>query len=154
MKVKFKYGIGSYSGTLDLATFYETKNGNASFMRRWVKPRQTDNNVELGAVGKNLALIWAEASANYKADMETYCQLYNAYFKDDENVFQANISKYAMFTKMFYAFAKASGSAVDLKSLSYGDLDTLFPEVTNLASACDEGFLPFVPGAELLTESM
>lgn len=154
MKVKFKYGIGSYSGTLDLATFYETKNGNASFMRRWVKPRQTDNNVELGAVGKNLAIIWAEASANYKADMTTYCQLYNAYFKDEENVFQANISKYAMFTKMLYAFAEASGSAVDLKSLSYGDLDTLFPEVTKLASACEEGFLPFVPGAELLTESM
>lgn len=154
MKVKFKYGIGSYSGTLDLATFYETKNGNASFMRRWVKPRQTDNNVELGAVGKNLAIIWAEASANYKADMTTYCQLYNAYFKDEENVFQANISKYAMFTKMLYAFAEASGSAVDLKSLNYGDLDTLFPEVTKLASACEEGFLPFVPGAELLTESM
>ena len=43
---------------------------------------------------------------------------------------------------------------MDLKSLSYGDLDTLFPEVTDIASSVDEGFLPYVSGSELLTESM
>jgi len=43
---------------------------------------------------------------------------------------------------------------VDLKSLSYGDLATLFPDVTTIASAVDAGFLPSVSGADLLTESM
>lgn len=154
MKVKFKYGIGSFAGTLEAATFYETPNGGASFMRKWVMPKITDNNIELGSVSKNLAKIWKECSADYKADMLTYCDLHRAYFKDLNNEFQGYIGTYAMFVKMFYAFEAANGGSVDLKSLSYGDIDTLFPEIVSVAAAADAGFIPNVPGAELLTENM
>lgn len=154
MKVKFKYGIGSFAGTLEAATFYETPNGGASFMRKWVMPKITDNNIELGSISKNLSRIWKECSTAYKADMLTYCDLYRAHFKDLNDEFQGYIGSYAMFVKMFYAFADANGEAVDLKSLSYGDLATLFPEILSVAASTDYGFIPPVPGAELLTENM
>ena len=154
MKVKFKFGIGSYAGTIDLATFYETKNGNGSFMRKWVKPKLTDQNAELGSIGKNLAQIYREVSAAYKEQLGTYVNLYNTAVSDSEDIFQVRVNKYAMFIKMFYAFAAANGGSVDLKSLSFGDLATLFPEIINIAAACNEGFLLSVPGCELLTENM
>lgn len=154
MKVKFKYGIGSFAGTLEDATFYETPNGGASFMRKWVMPKITDNNMELGSISKNLSKIWKSCSEAYKADMQTYCELYRAHFKDLNDEFQGYIGSYAMFVKMFYAFADASGEAVDLKSLSFGDLATLFPEITSIAASAEQRFIPPVPGAELLTENM
>lgn len=154
MKVKFKYGIGSFSGTLELATFYETPNGGASFMRRWVKPKLTAQNAELGVISKNMATMWGECSEDYKANLVIYCEKYQVHYRDPENPFQIKPTSFAMFVKMFYRLAAANIGTIELKSLSFGDLSTLFPEITNVNSAINEGYLEFVPGCELLTENM
>ncbi|MDY0325353.1 MAG: hypothetical protein RBQ87_04160 [Candidatus Cloacimonadaceae bacterium] len=151
MKTKFKYGIAAYSGTIDEITFASYKNGAVCIARKYVVPKRTDNNDELGSVGKNLAIIYKECSEAYKSDLRTYADLYAREVTGPRKIAP---NSYAIFVKMFYAFAEANGGSVDLKSLSYGDLDTLFPEVTDIASSVDEGFLPYVSGSELLTESM
>ena len=154
MKVKFKYGIGSYSGTLDMATFYETKRGGASFMRKWVKPRETEQNVRLANISKSIANLWSQVSQAYKDDMFTYCNLYEATGPDAQNPFHVKITSYAMFTRMMYKFEEIKGGSVNLISITYQDIATLFPELVSVATACDEGYLVSVPGAELLVESM
>ena len=154
MKVKFKYGIGSYSGTLDMATFYETKRGGASFMRKWVMPRATEQNTILAKKSTNISNIWKQTSGEYKDDMETYCNLYEATGPDAQNPFHVKITSYAMFTRMMYKFEATSGDTVDLVSLSFGDITTLFPELTTIAASCAVGVLVDVPGADLLTKEM
>lgn len=154
MKVKFKYGIGSYSGTLDMATFYETKRGGASFMRKWVKPRETVQNVRLASVSKSIANIWSQTSQGYKDQMFTYCNLYEATGPDAANPFHVKITSYAMFTRMMYKFEEMKGGSVNLVSITFQDIESLFTELTNVYTACLEGYLVNVPGTELLVESM
>ena len=151
MKTKFKYGISAYSGTIDEITFASYKNGAICIARKYVVPKRTDNNAELGSVGKNLAIIYGECSAAYKSDLRTYADLYGREITGSKQIAP---NSYAIFVKMFYAFATANVGNVDLKSLSYGDLATLFPEITDIAVCVDEGFLPYVSGSALLTESM
>lgn len=154
MKVKFKYGIGSFAGTLDLATFWETPFGGGSFMRKYVKPKLTEHNAELGSASKNLAMIYRECSDAYKSDLRTYAHIYSREIHDPNDPFQGRANGYSIFTKLFYALAAANVGTVDLKTLSFGDLATLFPGITNVAASVDEGFLPHVTGSELLTETM
>ncbi len=151
MKTKLKYGISAYSGTIDEITFASYKNGAVCIARKYVVPRLTENNAELGSVTKNLATIYKECSADYKSDLRTYADLYAREISGAKKIAP---NGYAIFIKMFYAFAAANGGSVDLKSLSYGDLDTLFPEIVSIAASVDAGFLPSVTGAELLTENM
>jgi hypothetical protein len=151
MKTKLKYGISAYSGTIDEITFGSYNDGAVCIARKWVMPTLTDNNTELGSVAKNLAEIYGECSTEYKSDLRTYADLYGRQISGPR---QLAPNGYGLFVKMFYAFSDANAGSVDLKSLSYGDLATLFPDVTTIASAVDAGFLPNVSGADLLTESM
>lgn len=151
MKTTFKYGISAYSGTIDEITFGSYKNGSICIARKYVKPKLTENNAELGSVAKNLATIYSNCSEAYKSDLRTYADLYS---REVSGARKIGANSYAIFVKLFYTFAAASGEAVDLKSLSYGDLATLFPEVTNIAASVDQGFLPVVTGYDLLTENM
>ena len=42
MKVKLKYGIATYSGTIDEITFGSYKDDTLCIARKWVMPRLTD----------------------------------------------------------------------------------------------------------------
>lgn len=153
MKVVFKYAVGSYSGTLDLAVFYPTKNGNASYMRKWVKPTETAQNTVIANATRNLAAIYAGCSAAYLADLATYTSLYNAE-KNDGTPFWRPKTSFNIFIMMMYKFAEVNGSGVDLTSITLNDLTSLFPEVTSIASAVNAGYLPSVTGAGDLDEKM
>ncbi|MCB5263150.1 MAG: hypothetical protein LHW64_01120 [Candidatus Cloacimonetes bacterium] len=151
MKTKFKYGISAYSGTIDEITFGSYKNGTVCIARKYVMPKLTENNAELGTTAKNLATIYGECSEDYKSDLRTYADLYARQVSGPKKI---GPNGYAIFVKLFYTVAAANLGTVDLKSLSYGDLSTLFPEITNIAASVNEGYLPYVTGAELLTENM
>lgn len=151
MKTTFKYGISAYSGTIDEITFGSYKNGAVCIARKYVVPKLTENNAELGSVAKNLANIYSNCSEAYKSDLRTYADLYA---REVSGARKIGPNSYAIFIKLFYAFAAANDGSVDLKSLSYGDLATLFPEVINIAASVDEGLLPRVLGYDLLTADM
>ncbi len=151
MKTKFKYGISAYSGTIDEITFASYKNGAICIARKYVVPKLTEHNAELGSAAKNLAMIYGECSEAYKSDLRTYAHIYGREISGSKKI---GPNGYAIFVKLFYALAAANVGTVDLKSLSYGDLATLFPGITNVAASIDEGFLPHVTGSELLTETM
>ncbi len=151
MKTKLKYGISAYSGTIDDITFSSYKNGKVCIARKWVMPTLTANNAEIGSAAKNLSAIYAQCSEEYKSDLRTYADLYAREITKDREL---PPNSYGLFVKMFYAFRAENDGMVDLKSVSYDDLITLFPDVTSIATAVEAGFLPRVSGSELLTESM
>jgi hypothetical protein len=55
MKVKFKYGIRTYSGTIDEMTYGSYRKGKVCIGRQWVLPKPTEQNTEIGAVATNLS---------------------------------------------------------------------------------------------------
>lgn len=153
MKVVFKYAVGSYSGTLDLAVFYPTKNGNASYMRKWVKPTETAQNTVIANATRNLAAIYSACTPAYLADLATYTSQYNME-KNDGTPFWRPKTSFNIFIMMMYKFAEINGSGVDLTSLTINDLSTLFTDVTSISGAVNAGYLPSVTGAEDLEEKM
>lgn len=153
MKVVFKYAVGSYSGTLDLAVFYPTKNGNASYMRKWVKPTETAQNTVIANATKNLAAIYSACSAGYLANLATYTSKYNTE-KNDGTPFWRPKTSFNIFIMMMYKFADINGEGVDLTSITLNDLSSLFTELTSIAGAVTAGYLPEVTGAEALLVKM
>jgi hypothetical protein len=151
MKTKLKYGISAYSGTIDEITFSSYENGSVCIARKWVMPTLGDNNAELGSISKNLSKIYAECSEEYKSDLRTYAYLYRTQRRETGKLAP---NSYSHFVKQFYAFRDDNEATVDLKTLSFGDLMSLFPEITSVAEAVEAGYLPNVVGAELLTADM
>ncbi|MFA7543937.1 MAG: hypothetical protein WCY84_06135 [Candidatus Cloacimonadaceae bacterium] len=151
MKVKLKYGISAYSGTIDDMTYSSHKDGAFCIGRKYVKPRYTENNEYMGKVSKNLGNIYADCSDDFKEDLRTY-----AYLFDGQKASKRKMSPngYSHFISMMYAFAKANASSIGLDTVTLGDLQTLFEDVTSVASAVESGFLPKVKGYEALTANM
>lgn len=151
MKVKFKYGIATYSGTLDDMTYGNYRAGMVCIGRKWVMPRMTDINEDLGAIGKNISSIYADVSEGYKSDLKTYAYLYGKQ-KTPKGKLAPN--GYALFVKLLYILQDENSGTVDLKTLTCNDIKTLFPEIVSIADAVENGFLPNLTGASLLTTEM
>ncbi len=74
MKVNLKYGIKTYSGTIDEMTYARSYRKNTICIgRKYVKPRLTDQNTLIGSKMKNLAIIYEDVSDSYKLRAETIC---------------------------------------------------------------------------------
>jgi hypothetical protein len=151
MKVKLKYGIATYSGTIDEITFGSYKDDTLCIGRKWVMPRLTDNNTLMGDIAKNLAAIYAECSANYKADLKSYAYLYGKALSPKDKLAP---NGYSVFIKMMFAFAEANGASITLDTITFNDIQSLFSDITSVALAIESGYLPAISGAELLTETM
>ncbi|MCB5229874.1 MAG: hypothetical protein GX122_06375 [Candidatus Cloacimonetes bacterium] len=147
MKVKFKYGIRTFSGTVDEMTYSSYKDGSVCIGRRWVMPKLTEQNSTLGKISKNLAAIWEEASDEYKQDFASYAHLYGML---KSNRRKAVNSGFSLFVKAMYAWGKTEDPALDLSTLTFEDIDTLGGKVENVANCVSYGFLPSVPGWEYM----
>lgn len=150
MKVYHKYAVGAYSGTIDDSVFYATKTRTRSIMRRWVMPRLTANNTLLGDIGKNLAVLWGDGSAVYKANLKTYTERYFGETPSEDG-FDGNRSPYANWVRLMYAWADENPS-VDLKTLTAEDFGITGGPVSTVKNAIDNGFLPPISNYADLTE--
>ncbi|MDP2173041.1 MAG: hypothetical protein Q8M98_01440 [Candidatus Cloacimonadaceae bacterium] len=138
MKVKFKYGISTYSGTLDDMTYGSYRNGMVCIGRKRVIPRLTDNNVNMGKIAKNLATIYREVSDLYKDDLKVYAQR-NGKQNTPKN--QLPPTAYAIFLKMMHAWSKSEDPQLDLSALTIEDIETGGDKIATLADAIDNGLL-------------
>ncbi|PKN74082.1 MAG: hypothetical protein CVU50_00460 [Candidatus Cloacimonetes bacterium HGW-Cloacimonetes-3] len=75
MKVQFKYGIKTYSGTADEMTYGSYRDGSVCIGRKYVVPSLTAQNTSLGAKLKNLADVFGDCSSGYK-DLTNLQSLY------------------------------------------------------------------------------
>lgn len=151
MKVKLKYGFSAYSGTIDEMTFSSHKHGALCIGRKYVKPRFTESNQNMGKASQNLSKIYSQCTSAFKQDLRTYAALYGSQKGTAQKL---NPNGYSHFIRMMYAFAKANAGSVGLDTITLGDLRTLFEDITSVASAVENGFLPKVKGFEALTANM
>lgn len=151
MKTKLKYGIASYSGTIDEITFASYKNGAVCIARKYVKPTLTENNSRMGDIAKNISLIYGGCSEEFKSDLRTYASIYG---KEETPRNSLSPNSYGLFVKMMFNFSDINGGGVDLTSITLNDIQSLFVELTTIATAVDAGYLPKVSGYELLDSSM
>lgn len=153
MKVKFQYGIGSFSGTRDNGVFYMSKDQTFSIQRKWVLPKHTAQNTLIGSCAKNLAIIWQMCSALYKADWKTYAQLYYSQ-NPAQGIYDPNRSAYAWWTKAMWAWAKDEDPDIDLSSITFEDVETLGSHVKTVSACANNNFIPNVVGVDELTATL
>lgn len=150
MKVNFKYGIKTYSGTMDEVTYGSYRKNTICIGRKYVKPRLTDQNALVGGKMKNLAIIYNDVSESYKQELKLYALL------NEVNVPKGKLlpNAYALWVKMMFKFADADAEHIDLTTLTYSDLQTVGDEILSIASAVENGYMANVPGADKLTANM
>ena len=155
MKVTFKYGIGSFSGTVDNATYWATARKTGSVMRKWVLPTATTQNESLGKIAANIKTIWSDVTAEYKADMKNYCRRDFNENSNPEDPFASRVSNYAMFVKLLYAFQKANSASVNLETITISDIRSLFTdEMSSVFASIQAGYLRSVSDSSDFNESI
>ncbi|MDZ4182889.1 MAG: hypothetical protein U1B83_08440 [Candidatus Cloacimonadaceae bacterium] len=151
MKVKFKYGLSTYSGTLDEMTYGSYRDGMVCIGRKWVYPNLTANNENMGNIAKNLATVYREVSDLYKADLKTYAQR-NGKQNTPKN--QIPPTAYAIFVKMMYAWAKGEDPQIDLSARTIEDLETGGDKIESVADAIDNGLLARISNYDDLVSAL
>ena len=151
MKVIFKYGIKTYSGTIDQMVYGSYRHDNLCIGREYVYPTLNDNNHEKGAIVKNLASVYNAADSGYITDLKTYCTR-----NGQDNVPKDQIipTAFSMFLKMMYAWYESDPEHVDLTTVTIGDIVTLDADVRTLARAVGAEFLPNITTYDDLTNDI
>ena len=144
MKVRFRFGIRTYSGTIDDMTYGSYRRNKLCIGREWVLPILTPQNTELGASMANLAVLWAAASNEYKADFKTYSVKYAS---EQVSIRQLPPTGFSLFIKAMWAWAEDEGPTLDLKSVTIEDVGTLGGKVASVAACVTNGYLPEVEGS-------
>ena len=150
MKVKFKYGIQTYSGTIDEMVYGSYNDDKLCIGREYVYPRLTEQNAAIGSVAGNLSAIWAEASEGWKSDLKLYAQR-NA----SENVPKSMLAPraYALYIKLMYAWEESDPDHVDLETVTAADVDTLGTKIQTIKACVENEMLPAVSQIDDLIET-
>jgi hypothetical protein len=151
MKVKFKFGIETYSGTVDGMTYGSYRDDKLCIGREYVYPTITANNNDKGAMVQNLAKVYQAADPDYIADLKAYCVRNGM-----ENVPKDKLvpTAFSMFLKMMYAWYESDPAHVDLKTVTVADIVALDADVRTIARAVTAEFLPYVSTADSYTNGI
>lgn len=152
MKAKFKYGIKSYSGTLDGLNYANYAQSGVVIGRMVPENRRiTDNNVSIGQKMIKISNLYEAVSELYKEDLTAYAR---KMFR--LKAYRKNIAGngYGVFVKMLWAASKDSESALDLLSLSVDDLEIgAYSKIDSVKEAVENGYLPKVKDYEVFVNS-
>lgn len=150
MKTKFKYGIATYSGTIDEITFGSYRKDTVCIARKYVVPRLTANNTLMGTTLKNLAAVWSDVSVGYKDELKIYAG------KNVVNTPKGKLppTAFSIWVKMLFLFHELDEGHIDLSTITYTDLLTVGDDIINIAAAVENGYLAKVDGADELTSNM
>jgi len=151
MKVKFKYGIRTYSGTLDEMTYGSYRNGSVCIGRKYIKPALTEQNVSMGEILKNLGSVYRDTSGEYQDDLKLY-----AYRNGKENIRSNQLAptSYAIFVKMMFAWQESDPEHVDLATITVGDIVLADAPVISIATAIEADLLKSVSNYSELDNPM
>lgn len=153
MKVKFRFGIKSYSGTLDELTYANYEDRNVVIGRMMPENRElTAQNVSLGSKLVKVGVFYKVIADGFKDDLKAYTKkMYEL------NAFDGKLrgSHWSTFVKMMWKASQDADSPVDLESLSIDDLNLgSYNKIASVKVAIDNGYLPVVPGYEDFTSTI
>ncbi len=149
MKVKFKYGIRTYSGTVDEMVYGSYRKNRICIGRVYVYPRLTENNKKVGTIGKNLAGIWNVGDSEFKADFKLYALRYGV-----EHVPGNRLppNAYSLWVKMMWDWAKTEEN-IELETLTAEDFSVSNAKISSVKACVENGFLPKVHGYDDMTNT-
>jgi len=144
MKTRFQYGTPALSGKAGDLTYCFRKDNGIIYARRNRYPRITDNNHQFGSTVRNLYRI--KPSPGYINDLRTYRQ---AYLKSHP-ANKAGFNSWGnIYLKLMYEMQRFY-PAIDLKSLSRGEITLRDLPCKSVKSSIEAHLLPIVAGWELL----
>lgn len=138
MKVQFRKNIRSYSGENEDVVYQSYKRGWVCIGRDFVIPKLTENNTNMGLIGKNLAHVFRNISPTYALDLKKYADRNNS---DNVNKKEIAPNAYALFVKMMFAWLKSDSEHVNLTAVTVADIVALDADVVTVKRAIDAGFL-------------
>lgn len=149
MKVTFHKNIAAYSGKdkWQKCIYSATLDGTACTIRRYIKPRETDQQLMFAKAAKAIAEIWRIAHTAYKDDFRLY-----AWLIKNTKEFQG---KYM--TSSYGWFMKISWKLMDQESITPDNLivDTFVDNgCSNVKETVENGYLPLVDKVNDLTNAI
>jgi hypothetical protein len=148
MKVKFKYGIKSYSGTLDDLVYANYKKCNMVIGRRLVEREDTDQNRIIGNGGVKISSIYKLLREEYKQDLAKYAKR-RGELESSQGKLVAN--RFMVFVKLCYAACQGMNHSSDVASLSLDDF-SISVGLMNVKSAIEAGYLEEIDSYDDLIE--
>lgn len=147
MKIKFKYGIKSFSGLFDEMIFANYERDKLVIGRMYnPSPRVSENNEIMGTIMQNISKLWTGISLAYKKDCKRY-----AYKMFGLPEFDGKISGngFSVFVKILWAASKGPEPQLDLMHLSVDDLELdAYQQIRTIKDCVENGYLPVVDGYE------
>lgn len=146
MKIKFRWGIKTFSGYGDDMVYENCLNGKLCIGRDYTYPKITEKNHAIGSAAKNLTNVYKGVSPTYAQDLAIYRSRYTA-LKVPRNPQKRKLfaGKYTLFVKMMYNWAESDPEHVDLGSITIADIVALDANVRTICRAVEAGFLPMIP---------
>ncbi len=145
MKAKYTYLRRTITGKIDNFVHLQWKDGNKAVIRRYVKPKSTENNHKLSSIMKNSAALWKLCSSGFRDDLKIYANERNDYYSAQDIPAPNNFSH---FLRFLYNFADENPE-IDLKTITKAELETAgIP--TKVKDIVAQSFLPPIPDASEL----
>ncbi len=148
MKADYTRAIRTIGGKVGSFVHIKLKDGNKAVIRRYVKPKTTENNHRFGSAMKNMADIWKSCSAGFKNDLSIYTVKSKERYSSEEIPPHTN---FAYFIRFLYNF-RNKNPEIDLTTMTKEALETAGIPV-NVSDIIDQGFLPAIPEAANLTDN-
>lgn len=147
MKIKFKYGIKSFSGLFDEMIFANYERDKVVIGRMYnPSPRVTQNNEFMGTVMQNITKLWDAVSQAYKKDCKNYAYKMFGLPKFDGKV---SGNGFSVFVKIIWAASKDPENPLDLMALSVDDLEVgAYTQIESVKVCVENDYLPVVDGYE------
>lgn len=153
MKATFKYGIKSFSGTIDDLNFANYRSRGITIARQVpVSRRITDQNIVMGESMKRISAVYNATSEYFKKELTYYTlRLYNT--KEYQEGLAGN--RFSTFVKMIWNASKDLEKPLDISSLSVDDLEIgAYEQIGSVKVAVENGFLPKVNNYEIFDSSI
>jgi hypothetical protein len=134
--------VAYMDGKVDGSVLYPSPAKNFSISRRYVKPAQTTNNTDKGLIMFNLSRQWAFAQAGVQEDFKLYAGRYYTENQDLSGIRMPVNNSFGLFVMMWWNWYKLDPQHVDLKTATWGDLETAMPTWSTLSNVISEGGMP------------
>ena len=142
MKVTFHKNIAAYSGKdkWQKCIYSTTLDGSACTIRRYVKPRETDQQIRFAHAAKAISDIWSNAQTGYRSDLMIYSWLIK-----NTKEFQGKYmtSSYGWFIKISWILIKQ----LNLTPANLSVNDFVNNGCSNVKETVEIGYLPLVDKA-------
>lgn len=146
MRVKFKYGIKSFSGTLDELTYANYESVNIVIGRKKLVSGDSEHKRDFGEIAIEISKLYRELSTGFMDDLRAYAKkMYRLKAFSDKIPGNA----YSVFHKMMRSAIKDPESPIDVGNIYTGNiLPGQYSRVNTIKEAVENGHLPVVPGYE------